>query len=130
MSPNERCPCGTGLKYKKCCRVWHDGAPAPTAEALMRARYSAYAAGRADYIVATTHPESPHRGTDLREIERFCREMRFDGLTVISASEAGDRGTVSFEARMRQGARDATMVERSLFCRIDGRWMYHSGERG
>lgn len=133
LSPNDRCPCGTGLKYKKCCRPLHDGVPAPSAEVLMRSRYSAYAAVRADYIVRTTHPTSPHREDDeaawTGDIRRFCRAMTFEGLTVVSVTVGAERATVEFEARMRQGTRDATMRERSLFFLVDGRWLYHSGER-
>ena len=36
------CPCG-GASYASCCSRYIDSAtPAPTAEALMRSRYSAY----------------------------------------------------------------------------------------
>ena len=37
------CPCGSGLAYEACCGPIIAGAPAATAEALMRSRYSAYA---------------------------------------------------------------------------------------
>ena len=36
------CPCGSGLAYDACCGPIIAGAPAATAEALMRSRYSAY----------------------------------------------------------------------------------------
>lgn len=39
------CPCGSALAYTACCGRWHAGPEhlqAPTAEALMRSRYSAY----------------------------------------------------------------------------------------
>ncbi|MEL6269373.1 MAG: YchJ family metal-binding protein, partial [Chloroflexota bacterium] len=58
IPPNAPCPCDSGKKYKKCCRVYHMGVPAPTPEKLMRSRYTAYAAGNMTYIMATTHPES------------------------------------------------------------------------
>lgn len=99
----------------------------------MRSRYAAYVLGRAGYIVATTHPAGPHWEPDRRawllSIERFSTAMTFEGLTVRQAEQRGDRGIVEFEARMRQGDRDGTMVERSVFLREDGRWLYHSGER-
>ena len=41
------CPCGLGDDYESCCGRFHAGAPAPTAEALMRSRYSAFAVGDA-----------------------------------------------------------------------------------
>ena len=44
--PFKSCPCGSGRSYAACCRPAHDGSvPPPTPEALMRARYSAFALG-------------------------------------------------------------------------------------
>lgn len=40
------CPCGSQIEYKSCCGVYHQGARvAPTPEALMRSRYTAYSLG-------------------------------------------------------------------------------------
>jgi uncharacterized protein YchJ len=51
------CPCGSGLDLADCCGLWHKGLAggvcAPTPEALMRSRYSAYVLGLVDYLVAT-----------------------------------------------------------------------------
>jgi SEC-C motif-containing protein len=55
------CPCGTGRAYRACCEPFHDGAPAPTAEALMRSRYSAYVRGLDDYVFRTWHPRTRPR---------------------------------------------------------------------
>lgn len=59
ITPNSKCPCGSRLKYKKCCHVYHDGANADDALKLMVTRYSAYAAEDASYIMRTTHPQNP-----------------------------------------------------------------------
>ena len=129
ISPNAPCPCHGGAKYKKCCGRWHGGRPAPTPTALMRSRFRAYALHRVDYILETTHPESPHRqAVDQRAaVERFCRATTFGGLEIFGASADGDRGEVSFHASLSQGERDASFGERSLFHRVGGRWLYHSG---
>ena len=50
------CPCGLGDDYASCCGRLHAGAHAPTAESLMRSRYSAYAVGDAGYLLRTWHP--------------------------------------------------------------------------
>jgi SEC-C motif-containing protein len=127
----EPCPCGSGRTYAACCEPWHRGTPAPTAEALMRSRYTAYRFGLADYIVATTHPDSPHFEADraawLAGIRRFSTGTAFQGLTIRAASTAGANAMVEFQARLRQGGRDATMVERSTFARVGGRWLYLAG---
>lgn len=59
LSKQAACPCGSGATYKECCRRYHDGELPPTAEALMRSRYSAYSKGLVQYVVDTTHPENP-----------------------------------------------------------------------
>ncbi|MFN8373702.1 MAG: YchJ family metal-binding protein [Anaerolineae bacterium] len=128
ISPNEECPCGSGKKYKKCCRTLHSGAHAPSPEALMRSRYSAYALGRIDYIMQSTHPDGPHYEADTaawrRDLEAFSRDTRFVKLDILNAE--GD--TVTFHATLMVGSRDMSFTERSLFRMHDGRWTYFSGE--
>src|SRR5689334_9579352 len=87
ISPNDPCPCHSGLKYKKCCRPYHNGMPAPSPEALMRSRYSAYALNKPDYIMQTTHPEGPHWHENPAawrvELEAFSLGTRFEGLQIL-----------------------------------------------
>lgn len=52
------CPCGSGKPYEHCCGVYHRGAPAPTPEALMRSRYTAFVRGDAAYLHRTHAPET------------------------------------------------------------------------
>src|ERR1700734_4129513 len=59
------CPCGLGDDYDSCCGRLHGGAPAPTAEALMRSRYSAFAVGDAGYLLRTWHPTARPRTLSL-----------------------------------------------------------------
>jgi len=121
------CPCG-GRSYGLCCGPLHRGERrADTAVQLMRSRYSAFARGEVDYLIAT-HPE-----LDLSESERrlalrqACRQTRWLGLTIISVSGGGPsdlEGTVQFEARYRGGV----LKETSLFARkgdcLAGAWLY------
>ena len=51
------CPCCSGDGLDTYCGAIIAGAPAPTAEALMRSRYSAFVLGDLDYIEATHAPE-------------------------------------------------------------------------
>jgi hypothetical protein len=52
------CPCGLGDGYESGFGRLHAGAPAPTAESLMRSRYSAFAVGDAGYLLRTWHPSA------------------------------------------------------------------------
>jgi hypothetical protein len=59
------CPCGLGDGYESCCGRLHAGAPAPTAESLMRSRYSAFAVGDAGYLLRTWHPSGRPQNLSL-----------------------------------------------------------------
>ncbi|WP_216614781.1 YchJ family metal-binding protein [Methylomonas sp. ZR1] len=51
------CPCGSKLDYAECCGPIIDGAPAPTTEALMRSRYTAFVQRMLDHVERTHAPE-------------------------------------------------------------------------
>ena len=57
MSETNPCPCGSGASLNGCCKPFIDGtAKAPTAEALMRSRYTAFATRQVAYLEQTLHP--------------------------------------------------------------------------
>jgi SEC-C motif-containing protein len=128
---NKACPCGSGDKYKRCCRPLHRGAAPASPEALMRSRFSAYALGEVEYILASTHPQSPlaqrDRETWAGEVEAFCRATTFEGLEIRSARAEAGVGEVVFVARLSRGGEDVSFGERSKFLREGDRWLYHSG---
>ncbi|WP_459741119.1 YchJ family protein, partial [Pseudomonas aeruginosa] len=62
------CPCGSGAEYAGCCEPPHLGRAAPTAEALMRSRFSAFALGLAPYLLATWHPSTRPESLDLDDV--------------------------------------------------------------
>ena len=133
IAPNDPCRCDSGRKYKKCCWLAHEGQPSPTPEALMRSRYSAYALGRVEHILRTTHPDSPHReehaGRWRADVRAFCESASFDKLEILSADERDDKGMVDFRAHLSGNGKSTVMAERSLFLKVGGQWLYHSGVR-
>src|SRR5215203_3946679 len=88
---DERCPCLSGDTYGACCGRYHSGAAsAPTAEALMRSRYSAFAVGDEAYLLATwapqTRPDSAGLGDEQwrrLDIHRTERGGPFDTTGVV-----------------------------------------------
>jgi SEC-C motif domain protein len=126
------CPCRSELSFGECCSPLLRGEPAGTAEALMRSRFTAFAVGDGDYLWRTLHPDHADRSIPrdvwLAAVRRETRDNRYLGLTVLSASEAGDRATVTFLARIMRHARDASFGERSLFGKTPEGWLYLSGE--
>ena len=64
------CPCGNGKNYSGCCSTYLDEDKfAPSAEVLMRSRYSAYVKVEATYLKDTLAPESrgDFKESDVRE---------------------------------------------------------------
>ncbi len=121
------CPCGSALPYADCCGRWHEGPAhlqAPTAEALMRSRYSATVLGRLDYLLATWHPR-----TRPATLEPLPAALRWLGLEVRRHTVAdADHATVEFVARNRLAGRATRHHETSRFVREDGRWFYVDGD--
>jgi SEC-C motif-containing protein len=119
------CPCDSGQPYADCCGTWHAGLAlgqhAPTPEALMRSRYSAYVIGLLDYLLATWHASSSPGDLELPPVKWL-------GLEVRHAQTAGDAGVVEFVARCKEGGRAQRMHETSRFVREDGRWYYIDGQ--
>jgi len=126
IDPPTRCPCrkkSETTTYAKCCEPYHAGrAVAPTAEALMRSRYAAYALGKADYLLATWHPSTRPADFALNADQQWLL-LRVQGTTTDA-----DRATVEFTARSRQGGRDHVLHEVSRFVREAGRWYYVDGD--
>lgn len=52
------CPCGSGRRDAHCCLPILRGEPAPTAEALMRSRYTAYVRHRGRWVYVDAEPDS------------------------------------------------------------------------
>ena len=121
------CPCGAAATYAACCARWHGGPAhlqAPTAEALMRSRYSAYALGLADYLLATWHPR-----TRPPTLEPAPSGLRWLGLEVRARHAVDDdHATVEFVARSKLGGRAHRLHETSRFERVGGRWFYVDGD--
>ncbi len=121
------CPCGSGLDYDECCGALHAGKPAPTAEALMRSRYTAYAMGNFDYLQKTCAPE-------LRadyEPPGVATMPEWRGLKILRTVGGGagdDAGQVEFMASYTINGQAHSLHELSDFRRVDGAWIYTAGE--
>jgi SEC-C motif-containing protein len=126
-APSQPCPCGAGPSYADCCGRWHAGPlalQAPTAEALMRSRYSAYVLGLQGYLQDTWHPR-----TRPSVSEPDPPGLRWLGLEVKGSTCDDDtNATVKFVARSKLGGRAIRLVETSRFVRLEGRWFYVDGD--
>jgi SEC-C motif-containing protein len=138
------CPCG-GPSYAACCGPYIDGAALPpTAEALMRSRYTAYGLRNEPYLLATWHastrPTEPIMsdeeklqwlGLEVKSALRL-RQRKAEVAGVATAQSADpDRDTVEFVARFKVNGKAQRLHEISNFVRepADGgpRWFYVDG---
>ncbi|WP_394281679.1 YchJ family protein [Corynebacterium sp.] len=121
------CPCGTGMLYDECCAPFHRGTAAPTAEALMRSRFSAFVVGDEDYLLRTWAPDTRPRSLDLAD-----SPVKFERLMIVDKRAGGffdAEGVVEFEAFYSVDGQAGSQRERSTFRRLDdGQWVYSAGD--
>lgn len=123
------CPCGSGKNFDQCCQPYHGGEKqAPTAEALMRSRYSAYATGKMSYLDETYHPSVSRDSSE--SLEESAMQVKWLGLEILSTEAGGENDTegyVDFIARYQQNGQQHAMREKSRFVKENGRWYYIDG---
>ncbi len=122
---DSRCPCGSDKPYAHCCELLHCGASAPSAEALMRSRYAAYALGLDAYIRRSWHASTRPPAQELANAEK----PRWIGLQIKRHEPSdADHAIVEFSARYKINGRAFVMREISRFVREDGHWFYLDAE--
>lgn len=119
------CYCGNHLSFEECCKPYIKGLKkAPTAEALMRSRFSAYATGEADYLVDTTHV-STRKDHKKQDILLWSKSNKWIKLEINNITET----TVTFKAYYLDNHRQEQIhEEKSTFVFEDGKWFYVDGE--
>ena len=126
----KNCPCLSGLAYADCCEPYISGAKnAPTAEALMRSRYAAYAEHAIDYIVETCTTGEKDR-IDIRQTKAWSEKSKWLGLKILSTEKGGPNdteGTVEFQASYEMDGLRDLHHEKAKFKKQDGRWLYEEG---
>jgi SEC-C motif domain protein len=125
MATIPTCPCGHPAAYAACCGRYHADEVAPSAEALMRSRYSAYVMGNAAYLLATWHASTRPASLDLSaEPKAKWLGLEVKRHEILDA----DHAVVEFVARYKVNGRAVRMHETSRFVREGGRWFYVDGE--
>ena len=126
---SEICPCSKQTSYSQCCKPFHQGQSAPTPEALMRSRYSAFSLGLADYLLSTID-DSFKKPEDRAQIQHTINTTKWLGLKVLHSSEKDTEGKVEFVAFLRDTDSDSgihQLHESSNFKKVTGRWYYTDG---
>jgi len=113
-----KCPCGSGADYKSCCAQYiKNGIKAPTAEALMRARYSAYVEKEIDFIL-DTHDPATKKDVSRESTEEWANNAKWYGLNIIETVKGGEEdktGIVEFIAEYKQDGTKFNHHEHSEF---------------
>ncbi len=131
------CPCRSldqsKLSYDACCRPFIEGKkPAPTAEALMRARYTAYVVRNISYIDST---QVKVEGEEFNKEEalKWAESSEWLGLEIKKTQKGGaadPTGVVEFVAHYKDKASGTELRhhETSLFSRSTGEWKFKEGQ--
>jgi len=119
------CYCGNSIAFQDCCEPYIKGiANTPTAEKLMRSRYSAFATGAADYLVNTTHI-SKRILHNKKDILTWSQSNTWLKLEVLNSTE----NTVTFKAYyLNENLKAQVHYEHSTFKLENGLWFYVDGE--
>jgi len=122
LLPTAACPCGSGKPFADCCEPFLRGnALPPTAEALMRSRYTAYTLMDEPYLLATWHPSTRPATLDLNVSD----QPQWIGLDVKRHEvEDESHARVEFVARYKVNGKAHRLIEVSRFVREEGRWFY------
>ncbi|MCG5218681.1 YchJ family metal-binding protein [Streptosporangium soli] len=116
------CPCGLSASYRDCCGRLHSGkAAAPTAESLMRARFSAFSVGDDGYLLRTWHPATRPPHVDLAGATRW---VSLEILETTGGTAFHTEGTVRFRAHFVEHGNPGSLDENSRFTRHEGAWVY------
>jgi len=126
----KQCPCGNSSEYSSCCEPYITGKnKPPTAEALMRSRYSAYVKHEIDYIINTCVNRGD-KDIDYKSTRDWSEKSKWLGLKIISAEKGSltdTEGTVEFEAVYeKDGLRDVHH-EIGKFKKEKDEWLYAEG---
>lgn len=127
MNPlDSNCPCGSGNPLSQCCGRYHAGTHAPSAELLMRSRYSAYVLGLVDYLIATTLP-AQQQALDREAMAAWSAQSTWLGLEVEGGEVFGgkpEHAQVTFIARWHDTQGEHRHRECSAFVQVAERWYF------
>ena len=131
MNDTSACPCNSGLPYASCCEPLIKGVcAAPSPEALMRARYSAFAHQEMPYLLETLHP-GQRSDYDEEGAAKWASESDWTGLEILDVKgepATDNSGTVEFRASYRRNGKKLEHHELAEFRKSSGIWYFFDGK--
>jgi len=123
LDPFIPCACFSGETFGACCGPYLLAAqPPPTAESLMRSRFSAFQLHQADYILQSWDLTTRPKQLGFEKDERRWSSLEI--VKTIGGSASDERGVVEFKARYELGEETYLFHEVSRFIRSRGQWVY------
>src|SRR5258705_2522622 len=114
---NRICPCGSGAGFATCCDPVIKGErDSQTAEELMRARYTAFATGAIDFIVASTHSRTKSE-IDVPFIRDWSLNSDWRGLQILEVKSVNEnKAFVSLDRKSTRLNSSHLGISYAVFC--------------
>ncbi len=125
-----KCPCGSEKSLADCCKPYIKGKKkAPTPEALMRARYTAYATQETQFILESNAPQTAD-DVDLDATKQWSKKAEWEGFELVSSKmeEGESQAELEFIARYSIDGQQMKHHELSTFVKQDGSWYFLDGD--
>ncbi len=127
-----KCPCGSDQSLSECCEPYLKGERvAPTAEALMRARYTAYTQQNIDFLKSTLSTES-QKDFDEAGAKTWAATAKWKKLEILNTEQGtakDKKGSVEFVATYEAEGQGLEHHEVSQFRKnAKGEWRFVDGE--
>lgn len=124
---SSNCACGSQNSYSDCCQRYHQGIKeakgetAPTPEALMRSRFTAFVLKLENYLLSSWHVSTQPAAVDFNNLPDWST------LRILDSNSKGNCGYVHFQAIYRLPSGWGYLQEASEFVKENGRWYYLKG---
>ena len=126
-NPQLPCPCGSTQLLANCCLPYIQRQQlAPTAEKLMRSRYTAHVLLAIDYLWQTWSPEQRLRSSK-NEVRTWASSCEWQELRILETNaglENDQQGLVTFVANYHSQGKLHQHHEISLFKKTENTWLY------
>ncbi len=127
MLEKQACPCGRNVIFENCCGRYLDYPKrVPTAEALMRSRYSAFVLSNEAYILECWHSSTRPAPRDLTS--ESIHWLSLDVVSISAGKIEDNTGSVEFVATYKHNGLIELLHETSRFIKEQGRWYYLDGK--
>ncbi|MEJ2609642.1 MAG: YchJ family metal-binding protein [Candidatus Thiodiazotropha sp.] len=125
------CYCGSNVDFERCCGpILKGSSQAESAEALMRARYSAFVVNNPEFLHKSLHPD--HRSDhDIEATRRWSANSQWLSLEVVDVEggeASDDEGSVEFIATYKEQGIVRSHHEISRFAKQGDTWYFMDGK--